>query len=281
MDGKFVFVSGSAGRPCPSDKLDVATKFVRAFTGEVLIRGGGVVVLAGDEGGIGEDRGPPHVFDWVTLQEVERYATSTTGTPRSYARVVMSDAARESKIDDAGLRLLRDLEQRGAIEFRQIRREMFTGGEYRRVMVERSDAMVAIGGGKGTYAAGTEMMGRGNPVLPLDLQLGSTTNDGGGAVALHKELTTEPERFFPCTHREVVNRTGLLSLDRGVNRPETVARVAAEMLAKELEAVPPPQSPSNAKRKLLAAWKFVKAVPIIAGAIKVIEWVKGIIPFMW
>ena len=62
----------------------------------------------------------------------------------------MSDKAWESKIDDAGLRLLRDLEQRNAVDLRHIRREMFTGGEYREVMVERSDAMLAIGGGKGT-----------------------------------------------------------------------------------------------------------------------------------
>ena len=53
MKGRFVLISGSAGQSCPADKLDVASQFVRGFTGEVLSRGGAVVVLAGDEGSMG------------------------------------------------------------------------------------------------------------------------------------------------------------------------------------------------------------------------------------
>ena len=171
MKGRFVLISGSAAQSCPADKLDVASQFVRGFTGEVLSRGGAVVVLAGDEGSMEEDRDAPRVFDWLALQEVERHANSTTEYSRPYARVVMSDVAWESKIDDVGLRLLRNLEHRTAVEIYQIRREVFTGGEYRRMMVEKSDAMLAIGGGKGTYAAGKGMIERGKPVLPLDLKL--------------------------------------------------------------------------------------------------------------
>ena len=159
MNSRFVLISGSAGSSCPAEKLDAASQFVSNFTTEVLSRGGGIVVLAGDE------HGAPHIFDWVALREVERYANSTTESTRPYARVIMSDRARESKIDDARLRLLRKLEQRNAVEFCHIRREVFTGGEYRKLMTERSDAMLAIGGGKGTYAAGTRMIALGKPVL--------------------------------------------------------------------------------------------------------------------
>jgi hypothetical protein len=280
MNGRFVLISGSAGQSCPVDKLDVASQFVKGFTAEVLKRGGAVVVLAGDEGSIGEGRGTPHVFDWLALQEVERHANSTTERPRAYARVIMSDKARESKIDDAGLQLLKNLEQRSAVELCHIRREVFTGGEYRKAMVEGSDAMLAIGGGKGTYAVGTEMSALGKPVLPLDLQLGSTADDGDGAVALHREMASEPRRFFPSTHHDVMNRVGLLSLDRGINDAATVARVSAEMLSRELEASPLPEKRTNATRRLVAAWQLAKALPIVASAIKVIEWVKGLLPFI-
>ena len=280
MKGRFVLISGSAGQSCPADKLDVASQLVRGFTREVLSRGGAVVVLAGEEGSMGGDRDAPRVFDWLALQEVERHANSTTERSRPYARVIMSDKARESKIDDAGLQLLKNLEQRSAVELCHIRREVFTGGEYRKLMVERSDAMLAIGGGKGTYAVGTEMSALGKPVLPLDLQLGSTADDGDGAVALHRELATDPDRFFPSAHQDVMNRLGLLSLDRGINDAATVARVSADMLSRELEATPLPEQSTNAKRRLAAAWQFAKALPIVASAIKVIEWVKGLIPFI-
>ena len=138
MNGKFVLISGSAGQSCLADKLDVAFQFVQSFTGEVLRRGGGIVALAGDEASTKHERGAPRVFDWMALREVERYAASTTESPRPYARVIMSDEAWEAKIDDANLGLLRNLEQRDAIELHHIRREVFTGGEYRKAMVARS-----------------------------------------------------------------------------------------------------------------------------------------------
>ena len=69
-------------------------------------------------------------------------------------------------------------------------------------------------------------------------------------------------------------------LDRGINDAATVARVSADMLSRELEATPLPEQSTNAKRRLAAAWQFAKALPIVASAIKVIEWVKGLIPFI-
>ena len=280
MNGKFIMISGSAGQSCPADKLDVASRFVKSFTREVLSRGGGVVVLAGDEENAKDEDGASHIFDWLALREVERYANSTTECPRPYARIIMSDKAPESKIDAADLRLLGNLEQRNAVEICHIRREVFTGGEYRKAMAERADAMLAIGGGKGTYVAGTGMIELGKPVLPLDLKLGSTADDGGGAVALHREMTAEPGRFFPNTHQDVMNRVGLLSLERGINNAETVARVSVEMLTRELEVPSLPEQPTNAKGRLAAAWQFAKALPIVTSAIKVIEWVRGLSPFM-
>ena len=279
MNGKFIFLSGSASPSCPADKLDIAFQFVRTFIGEVLRQGGSLVVLAGDEESTKDEHGRPRIFDWLVLREVERHAKSTSESPRPYARIVMSDLAPESKIDDANLRLLRDLEQRNVVELCPIRREVFTGGEYRKLMVEEADAMLAIGGGKGTYSAGTEMIASGKAVLPLDLQLGSTADDGDGAVALHREMVSAPRRFFPNTHQDMRNRVGLLSLDRGINDTETVARVSAEMLAKELDAIPMSGHSMGIRRRLANAWQTTKALPIIASAIKIIEWARGFPPF--
>ena len=71
MNGKFILISGSAGLSCPADKLDTAIQFIKSFTAEVLKRGGGVVVLAGDEESTKDDQGTPHIFDWLALREVE------------------------------------------------------------------------------------------------------------------------------------------------------------------------------------------------------------------
>ena len=280
MNDKFILLSGSAGRSCPEDKLSIAVQFIQSFTAEVLRRGAGITVLAGDEESTKDEHGTPHIFDWFALREIESYAKSTTESPRPYARIVMSDQAPESKIGDANLRLMRDLEQRNVVEVCTIRREVFTGGEYRKMMSEKADAMLAIGGGKGTYSAGADMISQGKPVLPLDLRLGSATDDGDGAVALHREMVSAPSRFFPNTHHDVTNRVGLFSLDRGINDPEVVARVAVEIVARELDAVPLPDQSMNVRRRLVTAWQAMKALPVIASAIKIIEWAKGLLPLL-
>ena len=237
------------------------------------------MILAGDEESTMDEHGAPHVFDWLALREVENYAETTAEDSRLYARVVMSDEAPESKIGDTNLRLLRNLEQRKVVELCAIRRELFTGGEYRKVMTERADAMIAIGGGKGTYSAGTEMIAQGKPVLPFDLQLGSTVDDGDGAVALHREMVPAPNRFFPNTYQDMRNRVGLLSLDRGINEAAVVGRVLAEMLAEELDAIPLPDQSTSIRRRVATAWQAVKVLPIVASAIKIIEWARGLLPF--
>ena len=280
MDGKFIMLSGSARPSCPADKLFVASEFVRCFTGEALRRGGGLVVLAGSEEATKDEHGTPHIFDWLALREVEKYAESSTEPPRPYVRVVLSDAATESRIDPANLRLLKNLEQRNVVELLPIRREVFTGGEYRRVMIEQADAFIAVGGGKGTYSAGIDMMAQGKAVLPLDLQLGSIVQDGDGAVALHREMISAPDRFFPNTHQEMRNRIGLLSLDRGINDAGTVARVSAEMLARELSAIMPSDQPTPIRQRFTTAWQAAKALPVFASAIKILEWVRGLLPFV-
>ena len=195
-------------------------------------------------------------------------------------RIVMSDAATESRIDPANLRLLKNLEQRNVVELFPIRREVFTGGEYRKVMIEQADAFVAVGGGKGTYSAGTDMMAQGKAVLPLDLQLGSIVQDGDGAVALHRGMISDPERFFPNTHQEMRNRIGLLSLDRGISDAGTVARVSAEMLARELSTILPSDQPTHIRQRLATVWQAAKALPVLASAIKILEWVRGLLPFV-
>ena len=273
-------LSGSASPSCPADKLLIGSHFIKSFTGEVLRRGGGIVVLAGNEESTKDDHGIPHVFDWLALREVAAFAESTTEAPRPYARIIMSDEALESKIDPANLLLLKNLEQRNVVELFPIQRELFTGGEYRKVMIEMADAMLVIGGGKGTYSAGTEMISMGKAVLPLDLQLGSTAEDGDGAVALHKKMRITPSRFLPNTFQNARNRLGLLSLDRGINEAVSVSRVSAEMLAKEFDVIPRSHQSTSVRRRLVALCQAMKALPVIAAAIKIIGWARGLLPYL-
>ena len=276
MRDKFILISGSASRSCPQDKLYSAIELVKVITQEVLARDGGIVVLAGAEESTKDEERVPRIFDWVALREVRRYANETIEGPRKLARVVMSDEAPHSKIEAVNLKLMRNLEQADVLERLHIRSEIFTGGEYRKMMTEVSDAMIAIGGGKGTYAVGILMTQLGKPVLPLNLKVGAITEDGFGALDLHREMMSDPRFFMPNTHSELINRIGLISMEKGINEETAVGRRVVEFLNEELESTGTSKESLTPKWRLTKIWGLLMEIPRIAGAIKILEFLRGL-----
>ena len=217
VEGRFLLLSGTASRSCSELHLDIAIRFVQLFVNEVLKAGGGMVVLVGDEERGQTPDGRPRIFDWTVLRAIENYVSLTTEPVRIYARVVMPDHAWQTQLDGNNRRTLTHLQQRKVIEVQRIGVQEFTGGEYRKVQCELADGMIALGGGKGTYVMGREMIRNGKPVLPIDLDIGALSEDGEGARLLHRELQSDPGRFFPNTHDQAENQIEALSLEGGVH----------------------------------------------------------------
>ena len=190
------------------------------------------MLLLGDEDRIRGDDGRPRIFDWEILRSVERYAESTTGGVRTYARVVISDNAWADRMSPGNRRTFSNLQQRGALEVERIRREEYAGGTYRRAECELADGMLALGGGRGTYIVGREMLDLGKPVLPLDLDIGAFSEDGEGALLLHRELQADPSLFFPATYDRIMDRIEAVSFQG--NPVDIVARRAVELLDREM-----------------------------------------------
>ena len=277
MKEKFVLVSGSASYSCPEDLLSTAIDFVRRFTSEVLRHGGGLVVLAGNEENARDRRGLPHIFDWVVIREIKRHVSNTLEDSRVCLRVVMSDEARKLKIDSDNLRLIRNLEQRKSCESFYVPSEKFTGGAYRTKQTDIADAMLAIGGGKGTYSIGMDMISLGKPILPMDIPIGAIIEDGDGAVALYKCMMSNPERFFPNTHLDVKNSIGMISLINSVNNVDSTAQVAAGLLARELNATKTKhRRMKGVRNQLYSRLKLIRSLPVIASGVKLFEFIKGL-----
>ena len=234
MKGKFVLLSGTASRECPPERLDVAIRFVQLLVAEVLKAGGGMVVLGNDETQTKDPDGRPRVFDWTILRAVGEYASVTTHNPRTFVRVVMSDNAWQAKLDDGNRSTLTNLQQRGVVDINRIRRQEYVGSSYRSIEYELSDGMIALGGGKGTYIAGKEMTKAGKPVLPLDLDIGGFSEDGEGALALHRELLSNPGEFFLNTHTRVAQRIETLSLMGADHDLAKVTQRVTEVMGMEL-----------------------------------------------
>ena len=226
------------------------------------------MLLLGDEDQtIGAD-GKPRIFDWVIMRSIESYAGTSISPTRTFAHVVMSDDAWERKMADRHRRTFTNLQQRGVLEVEYIRRELYTGGEYRHSEREIADALVALGGGKGTYTVGNDMLDRGKPVLPLDLEIGAFSGDGEGALQLHRELLMDPQSYFPNTHRGLMNRVETLSLSQSDHDVATVAQRVVEVLGRELDqdrvAIPIKDNP-GAGRVEGGINKFLMMIGVIRG----------------
>ena len=232
MNGRFVLFSGSASLSCPTERLEQAVRFLDGFVLQVLQAGGGFVLLLGNEDRTEGDDGKPRIFDWTILRKIQHYAESTTDAPRVYARVVMSDDAWLTRMSEDNRRTFSNLQQRGVLEVERIKLEVYAGGKYRGIECELADALVSLGGGKGTYSVGREMLTLGKPVLPLDLEIGAFSEDGEGSLLLHREMQADPSLFFPATHRRVVDQIEAVSLQGG--SIDGAARRVVEILNREM-----------------------------------------------
>ena len=162
------------------------------------------------------------------------------------------------------------------LEVERIPREEFTGGEYRKLECELSDGMIALGGGKGTYAAGRKMIEIGKPVLPLDLEIGALFDDGEGARLLHKELQSDPSEFLPNTHDQAVDQIELLSLEGGTHGAAAVARRAAEILRLELNSDASGKGRSI-RRLASRMWKAASRVLTAIGVFRALDFLKHLL----
>ena len=121
----------------------------------------------------------------------------------------------------------------------------------------------------------------GKPVLPLDLDVGAITEDGDGAVALHREMMSDTDWFFPNNHSEIKHKIGLISLNRGLVEPESAALAAAEMVSEELRArQPEPAEHVRSKPPFHRVGQGLKQLPLAATAIKIVEFLRSLIHFV-
>ena len=238
MQPKYVLIAGSAAQDCDGEKLAMATQFVAAVTQEILHTGNSLAVLASREPTRAEPDGPVSLtFDWTALRTIAQHLEdSSENSGRILARVVTGADSIRKRFSPENARLIQLLQAKGAIDVRHIEENLYYGGSYRELQSDLADALIVVGGGKGAYVIGDQMLQAGKPVMPMDILIGSRHGDGDGALQLLSEMKTAPEVFLPRNH-EVVNRNlYALSLEQPIWSAQRIAYTTAAILADELNA---------------------------------------------
>ena len=233
MKPKYILIAGSASETCDGEKLERALEFAREATAAILRSGNSVTVFAASERANEAER--PIVFDWEILRAVDDYLENEAGSAkRIMARVVTGADSVEKRFGEENAGLMQRLQSKGAVQLHYISENRYTGGNFRAKLVEVSDAMIAVGGGTGVYDNATKMLEAGKPVMPMDIQIGSSQDDGDGALQLLSEMKGDPSRFLLYGHKVVSEKMLALSLERPYESTRRVANDAARMLNLEL-----------------------------------------------
>lgn len=233
MKPKHILIAGSASEACDGERLGRALEFAREATFAILRTGNSVTVFAAREPVNADKR--PLVFDWEVLRAVDDYLKKEAGTPnRIMARVVTGADSLEKRFGEENARLMQRLQSEGAVHVRYISEDRHTGGNYRAALADVSDAMIAVGGGTGVYDSATEMVKEGKPVMPTDIRIGSSQNDGDGALQLMAEMKADPKRFLRYGHEAASEKMLALSLERPYKPTGLVANDIARILNLEL-----------------------------------------------
>lgn len=233
MKPKYILIAGSASETCDGEKLDRALDFAREAAAAVLRSGNSVTVFAARERVNENER--PIVFDWEILRAVDDYLENEAGNPkRIMARVVTGADSLEKRFGEENAGLMQRLQSKGAVRLHYIAEDRYTGGNFRAKLMDVSDAMIAVGGGKGVYDNAALMLEAGKPVMPMDIRIGSSRDDGDGALQLLPEMKNDPKRFLRYGHEAVSEKMLALSLERPYKTTRLVANDIARMLNLEL-----------------------------------------------
>jgi len=239
--GRRVQIAGSANGKTDPALIGYAHQVVSNLVKGIMTAGGGIVV------GIGRDPradgaapdAPSLSFDWTALEtaaECLKKGFPVWPAESGLPIVVASSEKSVSEIPDDRRPLYEELLGSGLLHVESIMPGSRAAVFLRQRQAVFGDALVILGGGTGVEHLAELYLSRRKPVVPLDLALGASRDDGtGGAMRLAKEARAEPPRFFRFS-RAYANTEGAalaeIATRNGAAEATDVASRTVRLLAK-------------------------------------------------
>jgi hypothetical protein len=201
-----VQLEGSASQHTDPQLIEYAHRLVSRITREILLEGGGLLLNVGKEprasGGSADS--PSLIFDWTALESAAdcfRKADCNWPDVSGPPILVVTSEKAVSQIPNERLGLWHYLTEGGFINVEYIQPGAHSGAMMRDRQAQLGDILLLLGGGTGVEHSARLYMDRRRPVVPLDLPLGASREDGtGGSMRLSLEARNDIDKFFSLQH---------------------------------------------------------------------------------
>lgn len=200
LRGRRIHIVGSADPSADAEKLNYVHALVAELVAALCSQGATFVVPFGKEPLL-KDRadGPSIIFDWSVAEAVHKALRSGAAAsgPNGTLVATIASSKTEGHIPDARRTIFDELRGANCISMDFLEPGWSAGAVIRSRLAQLGDILIAISGGQGVEQLAIEYSSKGKPVIPLDINVGSSSRDGsGGASRLFDRARAKPTDFF-------------------------------------------------------------------------------------
>lgn len=235
LRGLFVSIDGSTHPTTDPARRARCHTMVRGLVHGVLAAGGGVTTLvSADPRAEPNDPDSAFTFIWTVLTAVDAYVAgfAPLALHRVVARVVLSPKTLAERLPDHHRATWERLVRAGCLELHYVDDAAYFGGSFRPVQARQGDALVIVSGGKGVVHLSSLFRSLDKPVIPIDVDAGSSLMDGPGGAAIYREALVYPERFVSVGVEHLRRALPTLSLQRDDAAPAVVVDQVRDLLVR-------------------------------------------------
>jgi len=243
VQGSQIHIAGSAKSEISPDLLQYGHVLIEALVRILVGKGAKFLVGVGKEPHLeGKEGALPMIFDWTVIATIIDCLKSGMATPMSWQGEILTTVATQkldAQIPGDRRGIWQEIQGYGAVQVKYIEPGWASGAVRRARMTEFGDVLIILSGGEGVEHLAREYALQAKPVIPIDLDLGSSTGDGtGGASRLAGEMLAHPDRFFRFSSPSA---TGELLANLATRHGQSPADQVAQGIVDLIEAIEPPR----------------------------------------
>lgn len=236
---RVIQIAGSCSRDTNIETINFSHELVQSLVQNLLESGINIVSTVGNEEKLNPDdpTSSPIIFYWDILEVAYNYAKSKSFSEdvNNIVKVISSEKLEEDIPEDRK-ELWREIISKGVVSLTRIKTGWNSGAIKRQKQETISDALLILGGGAGVEHSAHLHVSHGKPVLPLDIPLGSSCNDGIGGASYYSRLAiVEPKKFILNAKVDTASKLANLEYKNWSSSPESYANAILEFLENIIE----------------------------------------------